>query len=98
MMKAVDLIEFTENKTYEKKTDTWLSESGKKGMTNFFKKKNYKILVVNSDGHAFEENDWKNSSTYNFNNQEKLLVMDKHTKRYFSLDEFNKSKMQKKIW
>ena len=98
MMKAVDLIEFTENKTYEKKSDTWLSESGEKGMTNFFKKKNYKILVVNSDGYAFEENDWKNSSTYNFNNQEKLLVMDKHTKRYFSLDEFNKSKMQKKIW
>ena len=86
------------NKVFNSKAETWIAESGKISMTNYFKKKNYKVLVVNSDEECFEENNWKNSSTYNFNNQEKLLVIEKHSKRYLTLNNKEKIKSEKKIW
>ena len=60
-------------------------ESGLNGLTNYFKRKKYNIFVINSDGLKFTENNWKLSETYNYLNQSKSLISDKHTRKYLKL-------------
>ena len=61
--------------------------SGKISLTNYFKLLNYKIYIVNSDGLKYSENQWKFSETYNYLNQKKAIISDKHTRKYDVLDE-----------
>ena len=92
------LTSFLKNKKIQSKMDSWILESGKLGLSNYLKNKGFKILVVNDDGLSFDEYNWKQSNTYNINNQQKLLVMDKHTKRYLKISKTEKIKFQKKMW
>ena len=64
----------------------------------FFKSKKYEILVVNSDGKLFDEKKWKNSNTFAFKNQEKLLISDKDTRDYSNLNIKQKKKKQIMSW
>ena len=47
------------NKTIKSKIDVWKIESGKNSLTNHFKKLNYNIYVINSDGEKFSEKNGK---------------------------------------
>jgi hypothetical protein len=85
LISASDYILFTNNKNFYDKKSTWYAESGFNSLTNFFKKKNYNIYVVNSDGKKFDENNWKFSETYNFLNQSKSLISDKHSRKFLDL-------------
>ena len=86
------------NRNYKTKEDAWFSESGKNGITNFFKNRGYKILVVNSDIRSFDEKNWVKSDTYYSNKQNKLLISDRHTRKYEKLSMKEKKKMQEKVW
>ena len=44
------------NKLIKSKIDAWKIESGKNSLTNYLKKLNYNIYVINSDGKRFSEN------------------------------------------
>ena len=66
-------------------------ESGKNNITNFFKQKKYKILIVNSDGEKFGLDNCKFSETFNYRTQKKCIISDKHTRKYI------KSTIMKKI-
>ena len=98
LIKSNDFVLFNKKKKYNNKIDAWISESGKNGLTNYFKKLGYNIYVVNSDGKKFNENYWHDSQTYCSKNQKKLLISDKHTRKYDKLSKFNKKKIESKIW
>ena len=85
LIKGADFISFIKNKKITSKEDAWFIESGLGGLTNYFKRKNYNIFVINSDGLKFTENNWKLSETYNYLNQSKSLISDKHTRKYLKL-------------
>jgi hypothetical protein len=98
LISAKDYILFNKKKIYNKKIHAWNSESGKNGLTNFFKTKGYNIFVINSDGAIFNVNQWKESKTYCFKNQQKLLISDLHTRKYQQLSKNNKKLFEKKVW
>ena len=85
LIKGADFISFIKNKKITSKEDAWFIESGLGGLTNYFKRKNYNIFVINSDGLKFTENNWKLSETYNYLKQSKSLISDKHTRKYLKL-------------
>ena len=89
---------FMENRLIHKKEDAWEIESGFNSLTNFFKKNDYPILVINSDGEKFFEKDWKFSETYNFFNQSKSIISDKHTRKYLMLNDKEKKTHQINTW
>jgi hypothetical protein len=90
-MFAKDYLQYKFEKNYFTKFHNWKTESGRNSMTNFFKKNGFEILIVNSDGKAFLEKDWKLSQTYCYKNQKKLIISDKRTRKYskFSVNEKN---------
>tara|TARA_B100000795_G_C22732948_1_gene412150 strand:- start:711 stop:1202 length:492 start_codon:yes stop_codon:yes gene_type:complete len=93
-----DYLSFITGKSFFNKKDAWMSESGFNGMTNFFKNKNFKILVINSDNQAFSLDKCKLSETYCFKDQSKKLFSDKHSRKYDAASDENKLKISKNVW
>jgi len=81
-----------------KKIGTWINESGRKGMTNFFKKKKFKFFVINSDGKKFEDTEWSLSQTYACDNQSKLIISDKFSRNFEKAELKEKEKIKKYVW
>ena len=98
LIKSQDFLLFNKNRNYKTKEDAWFSESGKNGLTNFFKNRGYKILVVNSDSKSFNEKNWIESETYYSKKQKKLLISDMHTRKYKKLSNNDKRLMEERIW
>jgi hypothetical protein len=98
LIKAEDYLSFIKDKKIDKKEDTWELESGKISLTNYFKLLNFKIYIVNSDGLKYSENQWKFSETYNYLNQKKTIISDKHTRKYIELNDNKKKLFQAKTW
>ena len=100
LINSLDYIDFinSSKKVFEKKYHTWIAESGKNGMTNYFKKKGFKLLVINSEGKSFNEKNWKSSKTFCIGNQDYLLISDKHSRVYQESDEKQKKQIIKKVW
>ena len=92
------LLDYLDKKIIKNKFDTWIIESGKDSLTNYFKNKKYDVFVINSEGKKFSENDWKNSNTYNYMNQINLIISDKHTRKYFNSTIEEKKQSQIKSW
>ena len=90
--------EFIKDKTINNKFDAWKIESGVNNLTSFFKQKKFDIFVVNSDGNRFSENDWYLSETYNYLNQSKSIISDKHTRKYIELNKSDKLSAQYQTW
>jgi len=86
MINSNDLFKYLKNKKFGNKYETWKIESGFNSLTNFFKRKKFKLLVVNSDGNKFNEKEWMLSETYHFKSQSKSLITDKHSRKYLKLD------------
>jgi hypothetical protein len=93
-----DYLNFIKDKEVKTKRYSLTLESGHRSFTNFFKTKKYEIFVINSDGKLFEEKKWKNSNTFVFKNQEKLLISDKDTRDYLNLNIKQKKKKQITHW
>ena len=66
LINSKDFYQYIKNKKMNDKDETLAIESGKNGLTNYFKKKKFDILVVNSDGNKFKENEWMYSETYHY--------------------------------
>ena len=50
-----------------------------------FLSKKYMVYVVNSDGNKFDINQWHLSRTFNYAEQDKFIISDKHTRKYLNL-------------
>ena len=73
-------------------------ESGRFGLSEYFKNKNYKLFVVNSKGKIFSESGWRDSNTYAINNQKFSVVSDKHTRKFSKLTIKQMRKFQLTVW
>ena len=98
LIKGQTFHDFIKDRKIYNKEDAWEIESGKSSLTNYFKDKNYKIYVVNSDGKRFTENDWKFSETYNYLGKSKSIISDKHTRKYLSLSNDDRILSQLHVW
>jgi hypothetical protein len=98
LIKAKDYLSFIKNRKINNKRHSLLLESGHNSFSKFFRSKNYKLLVINSDRKLFKEEYWKNSNTFNYGNQEKLLISDKDTRYYQKLDKKSKNKRIISVW
>ena len=98
LVNAQKLTNYLDNKIIKYKKDAWEIESGFNSITNYFKKNNYGVFVVNSDGDKFSENNWKLSETFNFFKESKSIISDKHTRKYLLLNENEKRKFQLNSW
>ncbi len=98
LIKAKDLIHYLKGKKFNTKYETWRLESGFYSLTNTFKRKGYNLLVVNSDGKKFKENEWMFSETFHYKNQSKNLISDKHSRKYIKFNKFRKAESQMAVW
>lgn len=98
LIKGLEFYSFINNKLLRSKEDAWKIESGKNSLTNYFKKLGFKIYVINSDGNKFSENDWNLSNTYNYLEQNKSIISDKHTRKYLKLNDNEKMTFQNNTW
>ena len=99
MLSAKDLLSLKKTKKYRfKKKSTWIDESGRSGMTNQLLKRNFDIFVVNRDNKKFDIKNFKESETYAYKNQFKLIISDKFTRQYAHADELKKSMIKKNVW
>lgn len=98
LVKGKLFYNFIKNKKINNKYDTWKIESGKYSLTNYFKKKGVDIFVINSDGKKFTENQWLLSETFNYLDQSKCIISDKHTRKYLKFNNSDKKKAQYKTW
>ncbi len=94
LIKGSEYLKFMKNRLIRSKIDAWKIESGKHSLTNYFKKLNYNIYIINSDGNKFLEKDWKLSKTYNYSDQNKSIISDKHIRKYHNLNPDEKLKFQ----
>ena len=98
MIKGLEFYSFINNKLLRSKEDAWKIESGKNSLTNYFKKLGFKIYVINSDGNKFSEYDWNLINTYNYLEQNKSIISDKHTRKYLKLNDNEKMTFQNNTW
>ena len=98
LIKGQILLDYMINRKINNKEDTWKIESGKDSLTNYFKIKKFNFYIVNSDGHKFDNKQWKLSKTFNYLDQSKSIISDKHTRKYLSLNEKDKYEVQIKTW
>ena len=98
LVKGKRFLEYISNKKITSKKDTWMIESGKHSLSNFFKINSYNVYLVNSDGDKFIEEDWKLSETYNYFEQSKSIISDKHTRKYENLNDNDKQISRKRVW
>ena len=98
LINSKHFYQYIKNKKMNDKDETLMIESGKDGMTNYFKKKKFNILVVNSDGNKFKENEWMYSETYHYQKQSKNIMSDKYTRNYLKLNLNEKKISKSKIW
>lgn len=98
LIKGSEYLKFMNDKSIKSKIDAWKIESGKDSLTNHFKKLNFNIYVINSEGKKFSENKWKYSQTYNYSDLNKSIISDKHIRKYHLLDKIEKLKFQDNTW
>ena len=98
LIKGADFYNYIKSKIFNNKYDTWKIESGFDSLTEHFKKKNYNLFVVNSDGKKFPENKWMYSETYHYKDQSKSLMSDKHSRKYLKYNKSKKLISQKAVW
>lgn len=98
LIKSKDYLEFIENKKISLKIQSLALESGYNGFTNFFRKKGYKIKILNRFGKLFDLDNGFLSKTFASYNQEGLIISDKQTRSYDKLNLYKKLKKTKQTW
>ena len=98
LINSKDLVNYLKGKKFNTKYETWKLESGFHSLTNTFKRKGYDLLVVNSDGKKFKENEWMLSETFHYKKQLKNLISDKHSRKYIKFNKKKRAESQLAVW
>ena len=98
LIKAKDYLDFIKDKNVNFKIQSLTLESGYSGLTNFFKKKRYKIKVLNRFGNLFDLENGILSKTFASYDQEGLIISDNQTRIYDKMSVIKKTKKRKQCW
>lgn len=74
-----------QKKNFLTKLDTYRFESGKIGLTSYLLNNNFKISLIGANGRLYDVKNWPVSNTFRLNEQENLLISDRQTRFYDSL-------------
>jgi hypothetical protein len=64
------------------KWDTWVFESGRRGMTAQLLDRGLRVVIVGRDGHGYGPEEWRESATFRLAEQQNLLIGDNRTRDY----------------
>ena len=78
-------------KNFLTKLDTYRFESGKIGLTSYLLNNDFKISLIGANGRLYNVKNWPVSDTFRLNEQENLLISDRQTRFYDSL-QYHKKK------
>jgi len=98
LINSDDFNDFIKKQRFNNKYETWKIESGYNSLTNYFKRRKFKLLVVNSEGKKFLEDKWMYSETYYYKEQKKTIISDKHSRKYLTYGKKQKIISQKSVW
>lgn len=85
LIKGRDFLTLKLPDVFKNKLQAHISESGRSGMTRQLKKKKFKIILANSKGQGYLENDWVNSEVFSYKTQKNLIISDNRTRNYDNL-------------
>ncbi len=91
-------LEYYRNKNCKTKFDAWKLESGKNSLSNFFLKKKFTIKLINADGKSYDINNWAKSNTYCYLERSRIIISDKHTRKYDGLNSKEKLISRVSVW
>ena len=97
MVKAQDFLEMKTG-AVNTKFKAYQFENGRKSLTDFYRTKGLKVLVMDKFGNTFESPEWEKSATFWVRNQENLLVSDNQTRIYETATEEEKKQMTWLAW
>ncbi len=80
------------------KEEAYAFESGRNSISRRLMQRSLRLLVVNSEGKAFDTPDWMKSKTYRIDNQELLLASDNQSERYALSDEYERGILTMLSW
>ncbi len=80
------------------KWQTWLFESGKRGMTAQLGASELEVYVVGRDGRSYPKDSWPESGTFRLGRQDNLLVSDNRTRQYDKADDAGKQYLRELAW
>ena len=80
------------------KTDAYLFESGRRGLTNQVLEMSMRALIVDADGKTYEMPDWHASNTFWRGSQERLLVADNQSRAYDNADPERRRDLSMYAW
>jgi hypothetical protein len=80
------------------KRQTWVFESGRRGMTAQLSAAALEVRVVGRDGQAYGTDRWHESRTFRLGRQENLLVADNRTRQYDEADNTARRFMTEIAW
>jgi hypothetical protein len=84
--------------SFERKSDTYKFESGRRSMTKQLLMKNLKSLVVDRGGNVYGASEWKLSSTFRTDEQENLIIADNRTTDYAQASPKHREYLEKLTW
>lgn len=82
----------------ETKRDALAFESGRLSLTRQIVKKGLSVLVAGRDGVAYRPSEWYQSGTFRSDRQSNLLVADKRTEEWLTVDPEIKAQLAKDAW
>jgi len=97
MVRAQDFLEMKTG-SLNTKFKAYQFENGRNSLTDFYRTKGLKVLVMDKFGNTFESHEWEKSATFWVRNQENLLVSDNQTRIYETATEEEKKQMTWLAW
>lgn len=98
LINSNEFIEFMKFKWIRIKLQSFLIESGYNSLTNFFRKKNYSVFIINKNGQKYDLENMRESCTFAYKNQNKFLISDNQIRSYLKLSNKQKIKRSKHVW
>ena len=73
-------------------------EAGRYGLSSQLLKKDFELILINSDNKSFQIKEWKNSETFCLGSQKKLIFVYNRTEEYANCSREEREKRTKSCW
>mgnify|MGYP001276453392 CR=1 FL=1 len=98
MINSDDFYKYIKNKKINSKLQAHSIESGYTGLTRYFERYKFNIIVINKDIKKFKIANFHESETFAYKKISKNLTSDKKSRNFDKLNFVEKKKRRKQIW